>query len=393
MEKKKIAVIVASSIYNRKGLFNAMHERVKRLNMQSKYTIVPFVISKYYPWYIRLFKRCKKTETPNHYSVDGIDYSVIWLKNTIVDFVLMHILKIPPILRYREFEKYIQDFGNYDLVITHSCGEYGEMIYKETGVPYIATWHGSDIHTLGFLSPYYKNQTKRALETAVHNFFVSNSLLLKSELISKHSNKSVSYNGRSDGFNKYDDSHRQELKDQLCPDKDVVVYIGNLEPIKNIKVLPDIFRHIQARHKDVEFWVIGDGSLREYLNKSTLDLPIKFFGNIDHSEIPNYLNVANVLVLPSLNEGLGLSIIEAISCGCNAVGSRVGGISEIIGIENTICLESDTFIKDFAERCVYYLSPGHTNQTLPDKFDWDKCVQLETDTIDNLFKEKANELE
>lgn len=385
MQKKKIAVIVASNIYNRKGLFNAAHERVKRLLKNENYEVVPFVISKYYPWYIRLLNRKKKVERPAEFLFDCVNYHILWIKRTVMDFIRMHKLKQPPKDAYVEFVKYISFFKDFDMIITHSCGEYGNIINKEAGIPYIATWHGSDIHTLGFLSPSYTTETKSSIESAVHNFFVSKDLLKISEKIAQTQNKSVSYNGKDSKFCKYNEEERLHLKKEWSANENVVIFVGNLIPVKNIKVLPSIFTQIYQQKKNVSFWVVGDGTLRTELEKNTIGLPIKFWGNVDHDMVPKLLNVASVLVLPSINEGLPLTTVEAISCGCNVVGSRVGGISEAIGVENTFQLEDPSFIENFSKRCIYYLSQDHENQKLSDVFDWDKCVDAEIKIINELI--------
>lgn len=386
MQKKKIAVIVASNIYNRKGLFNAAHERIKRLMLYEDYDITPFVISKYYPWHVRLLTRSKSVERPNKYIVDGIEYNIIWLKNTLLDFVLMHKLNRPPIVAYSDFRHYVNQFGKYDLIISHSCAEYAHIINTETGVPYIATWHGSDIHTLGFLSPSYTAETKSSIEGAVHNFFVSNDLLCKSDKICNEASKSVSYNGKDFSFVQFDSAKRNQLKSELCPDKDVVIFVGNIIEVKNVKALPGIFRHIHEKHPNVEFWIVGKGNLQAELESNTRDLPMKFWGNVEHSRIPDLLNVASVLVLPSLNEGLPLTTVEALGCGCNVVGSRVGGIAEAIGIENTFPLELPDFEESLAERCIYFLEK-HISPSLPKVFDWDVCVSNEVSVINKIIKQ------
>lgn len=387
MQKKRIAVIVASNIYNRKGLFYAAHERIKRLLKNESYEVVPFVISRYYPWYVRLLNRKKKVEKPKEFLVDGINYHILWIRRTIKDFIRMHKLKRPPKDAYVEFLKYISCFKDFDLIITHSCAEYGYIINKGADIPYIATWHGSDIHTLGFLSPSYTKETKMSIEAASHNFFVSKDLLSKSNKITQSLNKSVSYNGKDSKFYEYNEDVRLELKNKWSAKDDVVIFIGNLIPVKNIKVLPSIFNYIHQKRENVSFWIVGDGALRTELERNTKGLPIKFWGNIDHDMIPKLLNVASVLVLPSLNEGLPLTTVEALGCGCNVVGSRVGGIAEAIGVENTFPLDAPNFEKDFAARCLYFLE-NNIVPSLSEVFDWNKCVDSEMIIINELINKQ-----
>ena len=50
--------------------------------------------------------------------------------------------------------------------------------------------------------------------------------------------------------------------------------------------------------------------------------------------------MADVLILPSINEGLPLTVVEGLACGCNVVGSLVGGIPEVIGEDNCVDLNA-----------------------------------------------------
>lgn len=136
----------------------------------------------------------------------------------------------------------------------------------------------------------------------------------------------------------------------------------------------------------MEFWIVGKGNLQAELESNTRDLPMKFWGNVEHSRIPDLLNVASVLVLPSLNEGLPLTTVEALGCGCNVVGSRVGGIAEAIGIENTFPLELPDFEESLAERCIFFLEK-HISPSLPKVFDWDVCVSNEVSVINKIIKQ------
>ena len=61
-----------------------------------------------------------------------------------------------------------------------------------------------------------------------------------------------------------------------------------------------------------------------------IDDQVHFIGNKSHKEIPLWLNSADIFILPSLQEGFGLAVLEAMACGLPVVASRVGGIPEII---------------------------------------------------------------
>ena len=381
----KIAILICASIYNQKGLFNAAHERVKHLINISDAQIDLYLISTYKSGITRILSNEAQKERPEIFNKDGLTYRIIWLKNTIIDYVLVHKLKKNRICAFREFNKYLPIFKDYNLIIGHTAGSFVWQIYKSYGIPYTLTWHGSDIHTMPFLSSNFLHETKMHIENAAHNFFVSKALLDTSDKITSEGHKSVLYNGRDMSFVCYSEEKKKELKNKhSVANKKIVAFVGNLHPVKNIKSLPAIYKGIYEREKNVEFWILGDGPLKESLKKSTIDLPIRFWGNVQHEYMADFMNMMDVLVLPSFNEGLPLVTVEALSCGCYVVGSRVGGIPESIGIENTISLDDFDFAQKLAER-VFYLLEEQPPIKVDDCFDWNVTAQNENQIIKSIL--------
>jgi glycosyltransferase involved in cell wall biosynthesis len=68
---------------------------------------------------------------------------------------------------------------------------------------------------------------------------------------------------------------------------------------------------------------------------------VTFLGAVPHEELPSWMAAADVLVLPSRREGLGLVLLEAMACGTPCVASRVGGIPEILGEDCGELVEPD----------------------------------------------------
>lgn len=387
MGQKKIAVLVGASIYNTKGLFNAAHERVKHLReISTDLQIDLFLISTYFSGTSCILLGKKKVERPKLYIKDGLTYRIIWIKNTILDYLLVHKFKRHRYNAIQEFKTYLPLFRDYDLLIGHTVGSYISLINKTFDIPYIITWHGTDIHTAPFLSKEYFNSTKCLLENACHNFFVSKALLKTSQGITQNASKSVSYNGCDTSFVCYSLEKKQRLKNKHAIDnKKIIAFVGNLISVKNIKSLPEIFYCIFKKERNVEFWILGDGPLRKSLKEKTKDLPIRFFGNVEHNQMNDYMNVMDVLILPSLNEGLPLVTIEALRCGCSVVGSRVGGIPEAIGIENTVPLEDPDFSTKIANKALQLIQNKQLTK-VNNCFNWNLTAEEEFNIICNILK-------
>ena len=101
--------------------------------------------------------------------------------------------------------------------------------------------------------------------------------------------------------------------------------------------------------------------------------------------MPALMNCVDILVLPSVNEGLPLVCAEALSCGANVVGSDVGGIAEVIGKDNVVPL-GEGFAPQFAKKVVAMLEARNESddfadqqavQQLPPEISWAKTIARE----------------
>lgn len=200
----------------------------------------------------------------------------------------------------------------------------------------------------------------------------------------------VLYNGKSIKFRQYPDKDRLKLKQNYnVENKKVVVFAGNFVVVKNILKIPLIFKAIYAKYSNVIFWMIGDGKFRDQVEKLSEGLPIYFWGNQEPELMPDFLNASDVLILPSINEGLPLTVIEGLACGCNVVGSLVGGIPEVIGKENCIDLRDRDFVNKFADKVLSFLTAKkHINQVFNSDFDWNKTAAKELDIINKILYKK-----
>ena len=117
--------------------------------------------------------------------------------------------------------------------------------------------------------------------------------------------------------------------------------------------------------------MVGDGKLRgeiEPAMKNDPDIDVRFWGNFPAEEMPSVMNCIDLMILPSLNEGLPLVCAEAIRCGADVIGSDVGGISEVIGSENVIPLDKN-FVNAISLQAVRRLL-NPTNQVVPSELSW-----------------------
>lgn len=117
-----------------------------------------------------------------------------------------------------------------------------------------------------------------------------------------------------------------------------VLFVGSAEPRKNIATLIKAFAAL-----------VADGRLRDHvlvlagtpgwLNDELHGLPaslgvrerVKFLGYVDDEALPVLYSAAEVFVYPSLYEGFGLPVLEAMSCGAPVITSNVSSLPEVAG--------------------------------------------------------------
>ena len=114
-----------------------------------------------------------------------------------------------------------------------------------------------------------------------------------------------------------------------------VGFTGRIERQKGLHILLHAARNIVQSGRQVQFLIVGDGSLRRELESIAKKLEIEqhviFTGfRSDRSEVLTILRFLDIFVMPSLWEGLGLSIIEAMLAGKPVVASKIDGIPEVV---------------------------------------------------------------
>jgi len=112
-------------------------------------------------------------------------------------------------------------------------------------------------------------------------------------------------------------------------DKFIVLYVGRLVPEKGPGLLMQAADRVD---KKITFAFIGDGPMAEELKEAALSRENAIFiGKIEYEELPVYLNASDVFVIPSQwDEPYGRVILEALCCGVPVIGTKRGGIPEII---------------------------------------------------------------
>jgi glycosyltransferase involved in cell wall biosynthesis len=116
------------------------------------------------------------------------------------------------------------------------------------------------------------------------------------------------------------------------PERPTALFVGVLERYKAVDVLADAWRLAAPRVPGAMLHLVGRGTLRGVPERLVADLPqqTRWTESLQTSEVARALDEATVLVLPSRSEGLGRVVVEAFCRGRGVVGSRVGGIPDLV---------------------------------------------------------------
>jgi glycosyltransferase involved in cell wall biosynthesis len=116
------------------------------------------------------------------------------------------------------------------------------------------------------------------------------------------------------------------------PERPVALFVGVLERYKAVDVLAEAWRRAAPQAPDATLHLVGKGTMREVPAALVAALPeqTRWTESLTTPEVACALDEATVLVLPSRSEGLGRVVVEAFCRGRAVVGSRVGGIPDIV---------------------------------------------------------------
>jgi len=200
------------------------------------------------------------------------------------------------------------------------------------GVPCVVKLHGSDMNVVARM-PGPRRQLQWALPRASRIVAVSRPLAERAiELGVSPQRVDIVPNGIDrEVFRPADRAEaRRELG--LDPDAKLVLYVGHLKEQKGVFDLLHAFRRVSSQLGDARLVLVGGGPGRAACEALARQLGVAatFAGEQPHERIPRWFAAADVLTLPSWNEGMPNVVVEALACGRPVVASSVGGIPEVV---------------------------------------------------------------
>ena len=132
-----------------------------------------------------------------------------------------------------------------------------------------------------------------------------------------------------------DEEHLIQIRTRYHLTDPFILYVGTLEPRKNIVRLLEAFAELrQLGTVPHHFVIIGnrgwkDSPIFGAVERLNISSYVRFIGQIPVEDLAALYNLAEAFVFPSLYEGFGLPVIEAMACGAPVITSRRGSLQEI----------------------------------------------------------------
>ncbi len=260
-----------------------------------------------------------------------------------------------------------------------------------------------NLKTRKFLEYRIKKTIKRADKIVVVSKFTADEL---TELYGVPSEKiAVIYNGVD--FNLYNENVSRERIDKVLEKRELsdgnyFFYLGTIEPRKNIYRMVGAYAkcvsRLKSEGKEAPRLVLGGklgwyyDEILERIKRENIEGSIRLLGYVDENEKPELYSGALAFLFPSLYEGFGLPIAEAMACGAPVLTSNSTSLSEIAGESAVLCdpLSED----DIAEGMYRLATEPRLREELSKaglrrakEFDWDTSAEK----LYELYKSVINE--
>jgi glycosyltransferase involved in cell wall biosynthesis len=259
---------------------------------------------------------------------------------------------VEPWVRWRDIERYTMelcsvlfDLEQYDLIHTQDIISTRALWrVKPKHVPLVSTIHGllANEHVIAEDIPgkdsvqwvYVSDEefygATSSNRTIVPTTWLHNELANNFNVPSKHLSV-IPYGMDIESFlkryrqpNEFENMKNDKRWLLLCP--------ARLVPVKGHKTLLHALHALKNERTDFICWLAGDGDLKERLVAMTEELGlqehVKFLG--DRDDIPSLMRIANIMILPSLQDNLPFTIMESQIVGLPVIASTAGGIPEMI---------------------------------------------------------------
>ncbi|WP_088102184.1 N-acetyl-alpha-D-glucosaminyl L-malate synthase BshA [Halalkalibacter urbisdiaboli] len=232
----------------------------------------------------------------------------------------------------------------------------------------VTTLHGTDITVLSN-DPSLRQLIRYGIEQSDVVTAVSNDLVTQTkELIRTNKEIETIYNFIDERVYVKNDIGCLKGHYGIKPDENVLIHISNFRPVKRVTDVVKSFYLISKQIK-AKLLLIGSGpeltTARQLVREFGIEDRVVMLGNQKH--IAELLSMSDLMLLLSEKESFGLVALEAMACKVPVIGTRVGGIPEVIedGVTGYLCDVGD--VECVADRAIMLLKDKALHQSFAQK--------------------------
>jgi len=179
----------------------------------------------------------------------------------------------------------------------------------------------------------------------------------------------------------------EKIKRQIGIDSKLcVLFVGRLIPRKGLTFLVEAAKNIVKEYSQTIFLIVGDGPLKKHLisqlERMNLSGNFVLLGDVNEKVLPALYNCADVFVLPSIQEGQGIALLEAQATSKPVVAFDVGGVREaVLDKETGLLMKPDcnelanSIIKLLSSLSLREKMGSKGRKFIEDNFSWDICAE------------------